>query len=88
MRADNPYETYRKTPSKLPKPDQINPSHYKQGKIEVFDFIKDQKMGYAEGCIIKYVCRYKHKGKPLEDLKKAEWYLKQLIKNLEGEQNG
>ena len=41
--------------------DNINPKHYKQGKIEVIDFILDQKMGYLESNILKYICRYKLK---------------------------
>ncbi len=60
------------------KKNNINPAHYRQGKIEVSDFIVDQSMGFLEGNIIKYVCRYKHKN-GIEDLKKAEWYLKKLI---------
>jgi len=56
----------------------INPQHYKQGNIEVIDFILDQKFSYLEGNIIKYVSRYKYKN-GLEDLKKAQWYLEKLI---------
>jgi len=56
----------------------INPDHYKQGKIEVIDFILDQKFNYLEGNIIKYISRYKHKN-GLEDLRKAKWYIKELI---------
>ncbi len=63
--------------------DKINkPKHYTQGKIEVIDFIEDQKMDYIEGNIIKYVARYKYKN-GIEDLKKAEWYLKRLINQLD-----
>jgi adenine-specific DNA glycosylase len=58
--------------------DNINPSHYKQGNIEVIDFILDQKLTYVEGNIIKYVSRYKTKN-GLEDLKKAQWYLQKLM---------
>jgi hypothetical protein len=58
--------------------DNINPSHYKQGNIEVIDFILDQKLTYVEGNIIKYVSRYKTKN-GLEDLKKAQWYLHKLM---------
>jgi len=58
--------------------DNINPSHYQQGDIEVIDFILDQNMSYTEGNVIKYVCRYKFKN-GLEDLKKAKWYLESLI---------
>ncbi len=58
--------------------DNINPKHYKQGKIEVIDFILDQKMNYLEGNIIKYLSRYKLKN-GIEDLEKALWYLNKLI---------
>ena len=58
--------------------DKINPNHYKQGNIEVIDFILDQQMTYLEGNIIKYVSRYKHKN-GLEDLEKARWYIEELI---------
>jgi len=58
--------------------DNINPNHYKQGNIEVIEYILDQKFNYLEGNIIKYVSRYKHKN-GLEDLKKAKWYLERLI---------
>lgn len=66
------------------KEDIVNsPSHYTQGKIEIADFIDDQKMDFFLGNAIKYLSRYKHKGKPLEDLKKARWYVQRLIKNEE-----
>jgi delta-aminolevulinic acid dehydratase/porphobilinogen synthase len=58
--------------------DAVDPSHYRQGNIEVIDFILDQKFNYLEGNIIKYVSRHKFKnGK--EDLHKAQWYLTELI---------
>ena len=59
-----------------------NPSHYNQWKIEVADFIADQKMDYFEGNCCKYLCRYKYKNW-VEDLKKAQWYLNYLIKREE-----
>jgi len=60
--------------------DQINhPSHYTTGKIEVIDFILDQKLDFLGGNVVKYLCRAPHKGKKLEDLKKAQWYLNRLI---------
>ncbi len=55
-----------------------HPDHYNKGKIEVIDFILDQKMNYLEGNITKYIARYKYKN-GLEDLKKAQWYLDKLI---------
>jgi len=60
------------------KKDAINPSHYKQGNIEVIDFILDQKMSYLEGNIIKYLSRYKYKN-GIEDLDKAKWYMNRLF---------
>ena len=47
--------------------------------IETYDYINSWKMGYAEGNIIKYVSRHKYKGKPLQDLYKARWYIDKLI---------
>jgi hypothetical protein len=64
--------------------DLINkPPHYLQGKIECIDYILDQDFGYLAGQIIKYVTRYRHKGTPVADLKKAQFYLNRLIEDLE-----
>ena len=66
--------------------DIINhPRHYCTGKLEVIDIIEGQNMGYLDGCAIKYICRYRYKDHPIEDLKKARWYLSRLISNLEKE---
>ena len=62
--------------------DNTKPTYYKKGKIEVWDFIKDQKLDFFAGNVIKYVCRYKDKN-GLEDLKKAQVYLEKLIKNMQ-----
>ena len=62
---------------------KINPSHYKQGKIEVIDFILDQKMDYLTSNICKYICRWRFKD-GVCDLKKARWYLDKLIEKEEG----
>ena len=58
--------------------DQINPSHYKQGNIETYDFIIAKKLSYALGNVIKYIVTYKFKG-GLVDLEKAKWYLQKAI---------
>ena len=59
-----------------------NPPYYNRGKIEVWDFIRDQGLNYHLGNVVKYVCRAGHKktvgnpdGNPLEDLDKAIHYL-------------
>ena len=67
--------------------DSVNhPTHYNQGNRETLDTIKDV-LGegfdyYIAGNIIKYVGRYKFKN-GVEDLKKAEFYLKRLITEVE-----
>ena len=68
--------------------DNVNsPSHYKHGKKETIDVIRDcmtgdEYHGYLKGNVLKYVSRYKIKGEPLEDLQKANWYLNRLIKEV------
>tara|TARA_R100001224_G_scaffold24463_1_gene13102 strand:- start:231 stop:521 length:291 start_codon:yes stop_codon:yes gene_type:complete len=65
--------------------DSVNsPSHYtSSNKIECIDAIMeatgDGYEYYLQGVILKYLWRYRYKGKPVEDLQKAEWYLKKLI---------
>ena len=63
--------------------DNINPDYYRK-KIEVTDFIMEYALSFAEGCIVKYIVRWKVKN-GLEDLKKARWYLDKLIKQQENE---
>jgi hypothetical protein len=58
--------------------DQINPSHYKQGTIETYDFIMDKKLSYPLGNVVKYIVRHNHKG-GVVDLQKAMWYLQRAI---------
>jgi len=68
--------------------DLVNkPSHYTSGKIEVIDFIEDQQLGYHLGNCVKYIARAgkKNPDKVIEDLQKAEWYLKRRIKHLQNE---
>ena len=58
-----------------------NPSHYQKGRIQVWDFIKDQDLDYLKGCIIKYVCRAGSKPheSEMDDLLKAKAYLDKAI---------
>ena len=60
-----------------------SPPHYKQGDIECIEAIKSatgaEYQGYLQGNIMKYIWRYRAKGQRLNDLKKAQWYLKELI---------
>jgi hypothetical protein len=58
--------------------EQIGGRHYIEKAIQPWDFIVQNNMGYLEGCIVKYVSRYKEKG-GVEDLIKAAHYLEKLI---------
>lgn len=68
--------------------DNVNhPTHYTDGKIEVIDFIEDKKLGFHLGNAVKYICRAGKKDpeKTIEDLQKAEWYLRREIQRLKAE---
>ena len=69
-----------------PKSTQVDGDHYSKMKIQPIDFISANGIGYIEGNIIKYVCRYKSKN-GVEDLKKAQHYLQMLIEQEERDQN-
>jgi len=56
----------------------ISPSYYQKGSVEVTDYITSNEMSFIEGNIIKYVTRYKDKS-GIQDLRKARWYLDKLI---------
>lgn len=60
-------------------------SHYTRFKIQPLEFCKANNLGYLEGNVIKYVCRYPYKGTPLRDLQKARDYINHLIDKLENE---
>ena len=68
--------------------DVVNkPSHYNTGSIECIEGIQASMSaeafnGYLKGNCMKYLWRYDYKGKPVEDLQKAQWYLAELIKEL------
>jgi hypothetical protein len=67
--------------------DLINsPPHYKSGGVETIDFIEAKQLGYHLGNVVKYVSRAGIKSHcPIEDLKKAKWYLDRYISKIEKE---
>ena len=78
---------FRYTPR--PEDDRVNsPSHYTSGKREVIDIIEDAVKdapssiyGMLQAQVLKYMLRVWLKDNPLEDMKKASWYLDRLIKH-------
>jgi len=56
---------------------QVGGDHYK-GEIQHWDWAVSENLGYLEGCITKYVARWRKKN-GLQDLEKAQHYLTKLI---------
>jgi len=77
---------YHKGAKKVRDPlkEQVGGGHYKSMKIQPVEFILANELGFCEGNIVKYTCRYKQKG-GVEDLKKVIHYAELLISKLEGE---
>ena len=57
---------------------QVGGKHYLKYKIQPSEFINDNKLQFAEGNAIKYICRHAHKGGK-EDLEKAKHYIDMII---------
>lgn len=53
-------------------------THYKDMPIQPFQYIHANGIPFAEGCVIKYVSRWRAKN-GLDDLKKARHFLDLLI---------
>ena len=70
--------------------DRINsPSHYTAGSQEAIDIIEDviktapdSVQGMLQAQVLKYLLRLWHKDNPVEDAKKARWYLNRLIEKM------
>lgn len=65
------------------KPDPVNPSHYKNGKIECIDAIRsmlteDEWRGFLKGTAVAYLWRLGHKDPVEQDAKKTLWYVSWL----------
>ena len=69
----------------MPKTNNIDyvnhPPHYKSGGMEVIDVIEAFGLDYCTGNAIKYLlrCGKKDIAPPVEDLKKAIWYIERKI---------
>ena len=70
--------------------DKVNsPKHYVTGEIETIDYIVDvlgdfDAIHYCHGNILKYLgTRLWNKGNPIDNAKKARWYLDLMIRKME-----
>lgn len=57
---------------------QVGGGHYKSMAIQPFEYIHKNGIGFAEGCAIKYLSRWRAKG-GVEDLRKARHFIDLLI---------
>lgn len=79
-----------RTVEPMQEPDYINkPPHYNKFSFQPIDVIDEVTNHYEGstafhiGTVIKYLCRAPFKGKLLEDLKKANYYLTRAIEEME-----
>jgi len=63
---------------------QIQGDHYQDFKIQPAEFINQNRLLFAEGNAIKYICRHSKKGKQ-DDIKKAIHYLEMILERDYGE---
>jgi hypothetical protein len=57
---------------------QVAGDHYKSLKIQPVEYIHANQIPFIEGCVIKYVSRWKNKG-GINDLQKAKHFIELLI---------
>jgi hypothetical protein len=57
---------------------QVGGSHYRDMAIQPVEFIHRNGIGFIEGSVIKYVCRWRKKN-GIEDLNKAKHFINLLI---------
>lgn len=70
----------------------MHPQHYNRGFIECIDALNAMVEGWDNPVAavlawqtVKYIWRHPFKGKPVEDIKKAQFYLERLVKQYERE---
>lgn len=66
---------------------QVGGNHYKDMAIQPVEYIHKNGIGYFEGCVIKYVSRWRKKN-GVEDLKKARHFLDLLIEFEDAQRGG
>ena len=64
---------------------QVGGNHYKDMAIQPSEFVNKNKMLFAEGNAIKYICRHNNKGGK-QDLEKAKHYIDMIIERDYGDE--
>lgn len=68
----------------MAKPDLVNhPPHYgaHPSGVDCIEIV--EWMNFNLGNAVKYIWRHDEKGNPIQDLKKAQWYIAREIERLE-----
>ena len=66
--------------------DMVNePPHYRWLPMGIEAIDITELFNFNLGNALKYILRSKHKGREIEDLKKAQWYITREIKRMEKE---
>jgi hypothetical protein len=76
----DPDEAVPETPAE----DVINPSHYRKHPSGIECIEVTRHMNFNVGNAIKYLWRYMDKDDPIDNLKKAQWYIDDEIRRLQG----
>lgn len=66
---------------------QVGGSHYKDFAIQPIEFITANNLSFPQGSAIKYLCRYKLKGNPRQDLEKAKHFIDIMLNQLDDTEN-
>ena len=74
---DHCHDTMKKKTTEDWKFKQVGGSHYMYMKIQPAEFINKNKLLFAEGNAIKYICRHSEKG-GIQDIDKAIHYLEMV----------
>ena len=70
----------------LPVSDMVNePPHYRWLPMGIEAIDITELFNFNLGNALKYILRSKHKGREIEDLKKAQWYITREIERMEKE---
>jgi Protein of unknwon function (DUF3310) len=81
---DDYSEVVEEARGEAPAEDAVNPSHYRKHPSGIECIEVTRHMNFNVGNAIKYLWRYMDKGDPVENLQKAQWYIDDEIRRLQG----
>ncbi len=65
---------------------QVAGDHYAKREIQPIDYIMSNRLDFCEGCVVKYITRWRDKG-GIDDLYKARHYIEFLIEGANNDSN-